>query len=183
MRVWSGAGVCELLSRHGFTEVKRRGSHIVMQKQINGNTVTVPVPAHRELRPGSDGHHSPVWACAVIVRGRWSRALSRLVGWPWQAGRTSELLQQPHASSTSTATSAISRKWALKVSTVAPAWMAVAAIQSRTASRVLRIEAQPVHRHIASSTSPSGATACSNCLYSASLQVPANWRRPLDGTA
>jgi len=34
----------------GFAEVRRRGSHIVMQKSLDNGTITVPVPDHDELR-------------------------------------------------------------------------------------------------------------------------------------
>lgn len=34
-------------------EVRQRGSHIVMQKQLPDTTVTVPVPNHTELRTGT----------------------------------------------------------------------------------------------------------------------------------
>jgi predicted RNA binding protein YcfA (HicA-like mRNA interferase family) len=53
LRTMSGAEVCALLSHHGFTEVRRRGSHAVMQKREAGVTVTVPVPMHREVRTGT----------------------------------------------------------------------------------------------------------------------------------
>ena len=49
----SGRDVCRILESHGFTEVRRRGSHIVMQRVHEGRTTTVPVPNHRELRPGT----------------------------------------------------------------------------------------------------------------------------------
>ena len=49
----SGREVCAILSRHGFVEVPRRGSHVVMQKSVDGSTVTVPVPMHDELRTGT----------------------------------------------------------------------------------------------------------------------------------
>jgi predicted RNA binding protein YcfA (HicA-like mRNA interferase family) len=39
--------------QHGFIEVRQRGSHIVMQKQLPGTTITVPVPNHVELRTGT----------------------------------------------------------------------------------------------------------------------------------
>ena len=39
--------------RHGFVEVRQRGSHIVMQKRSPGTTLTVPVPNHAELRIGT----------------------------------------------------------------------------------------------------------------------------------
>lgn len=39
--------------RHGFLEVRQRGSHIVMQKRLPDTTITVPVPNHAELRIGT----------------------------------------------------------------------------------------------------------------------------------
>lgn len=53
LRVLSGKQVCEILSRHGFLEVRQRGSHIIMQKQFTDTTLTVPVPNHAELRMGT----------------------------------------------------------------------------------------------------------------------------------
>nr|VFJ68226.1 MAG: Predicted RNA binding protein YcfA, dsRBD-like fold, HicA-like mRNA interferase family [Candidatus Kentron sp. DK]VFJ69634.1 MAG: Predicted RNA binding protein YcfA, dsRBD-like fold, HicA-like mRNA interferase family [Candidatus Kentron sp. DK] len=53
LRVFSGRQICRLLERHGFREVRRKGSHIVMQKQLSGGTITVPVPDHGELRTGT----------------------------------------------------------------------------------------------------------------------------------
>jgi len=38
------------LSDQGFAEVRRRGSHIVMQKRTPGTTITVPVPNHPEIK-------------------------------------------------------------------------------------------------------------------------------------
>ena len=52
-RILSGRQVCSILESHGFTEARRRGSHIVMQKTQGGRTTTVPVPNHRELRTGT----------------------------------------------------------------------------------------------------------------------------------
>jgi len=51
--VLSGRDVCAVLARHGFAEVRRRGSHIVMQKKFADSTVTVPIPDHKELRKGT----------------------------------------------------------------------------------------------------------------------------------
>ena len=51
--VWSGPEVCHILREHGFAEVRRRGSHIVMQKRLPDTTITVPVPDHSELRLGT----------------------------------------------------------------------------------------------------------------------------------
>ena len=53
LRVLSGREVCEILAGHGFIEVRRRGSHIVMQKKEADSTVTVPVPDHKEPRHGT----------------------------------------------------------------------------------------------------------------------------------
>ena len=52
-RKLSGKEVCAILERHGFVAVRRRGSHIAMQRTASGITVTVPVPDHRELRIGT----------------------------------------------------------------------------------------------------------------------------------
>jgi predicted RNA binding protein YcfA (HicA-like mRNA interferase family) len=53
LRKLSGREVCAILSRHGFVEARRRGSHVVMQKRTDEGTVTVPVPLHPELRVGT----------------------------------------------------------------------------------------------------------------------------------
>ncbi|MFH0963131.1 MAG: type II toxin-antitoxin system HicA family toxin [Planctomycetota bacterium] len=53
LRVLSGREVCAILLRHGFVEVRQRGSHVVMQKRLPGTTVTVPVPLHTEIRIGT----------------------------------------------------------------------------------------------------------------------------------
>ena len=53
MRTLSGREVCAILNKHGFEQVRQRGSHIIMHKQIPGSTVTVPVPDHKELRIGT----------------------------------------------------------------------------------------------------------------------------------
>lgn len=53
LRVLSGKEVCQILEKHGFVEVRKRGSHIAMQRKISISTVTVPVPDHKELRMGT----------------------------------------------------------------------------------------------------------------------------------
>ena len=53
LRVLSGQQVCDILARHGFTEVRRRGSHIVVQLATEATTTTVPVPDHREVKIGT----------------------------------------------------------------------------------------------------------------------------------
>ena len=42
-----------ILAAHGFSEVRRRGSHILMQRVEGGEATTVPVPNHGELRVGT----------------------------------------------------------------------------------------------------------------------------------
>jgi predicted RNA binding protein YcfA (HicA-like mRNA interferase family) len=53
LRVLSGREVCVILARHGFVEVRQRGSHIIMQKKLSESTITVPVPNHPEIRTGT----------------------------------------------------------------------------------------------------------------------------------
>jgi predicted RNA binding protein YcfA (HicA-like mRNA interferase family) len=54
LRVLSGKEVCAILQRYGFAEVRRRGSHIVMQRVgDDGSTTTVPVPDHKEVKQGT----------------------------------------------------------------------------------------------------------------------------------
>ena len=53
LRILSGKEVCQILAKHGFVEVRRRGSHIAMQRKESGRTITIPVPDHKELRMGT----------------------------------------------------------------------------------------------------------------------------------
>ena len=53
LRVLSGKQDCNILSQHGFVEVRQKGSHIVMQKHLSNTTITVPVPNHSELKIGT----------------------------------------------------------------------------------------------------------------------------------
>jgi len=53
LRVLSGREVASILADNGFAEVRRRGSHIVMQRRTGDSTVTVVVPDHKEIRPGT----------------------------------------------------------------------------------------------------------------------------------
>ncbi|MFL6285727.1 MAG: type II toxin-antitoxin system HicA family toxin [Pyrinomonadaceae bacterium] len=53
LRRLSGRETCAILAKHGFVQVRQRGSHVVMQKRESGSTVTVPVPLHPELRTGT----------------------------------------------------------------------------------------------------------------------------------
>jgi len=53
LKVLSGREVCRILQRYGFKEIRQRGSHIVMQKQLDKGTITVPVPDHKEIKRGT----------------------------------------------------------------------------------------------------------------------------------
>ena len=51
--ILSGKEVCHILEGHGFLEVRRKGSHIVMQRMLPNTTITVPIPNHKEIRIGT----------------------------------------------------------------------------------------------------------------------------------
>ncbi|MCJ7541618.1 MAG: type II toxin-antitoxin system HicA family toxin [Desulfobacterales bacterium] len=53
LRVFSGKEVCEIFQRHDFIEIRRRGSHILMQRKSSEGTLTIPIPNHQELRIGT----------------------------------------------------------------------------------------------------------------------------------
>ena len=53
LRVLSGRKVCEIMARHGFEQVRQKGSHLIMQKKEGNTTITVPVPDHDELKMGT----------------------------------------------------------------------------------------------------------------------------------
>ncbi|UCE53662.1 MAG: type II toxin-antitoxin system HicA family toxin [Desulfobacterales bacterium] len=53
LRTLSGKQVCQILQEYGFIEVRRRGSHIAMQRKTADRTITVPVPDHKEIRVGT----------------------------------------------------------------------------------------------------------------------------------
>ena len=53
LRVLSGREVCQIMTQLGFQQVRRKGSHIIMQKTAGHSTITVPVPDHDELKMGT----------------------------------------------------------------------------------------------------------------------------------
>jgi predicted RNA binding protein YcfA (HicA-like mRNA interferase family) len=65
--VLSGKEVMDILAAHGFQEVRRRGSHVVMQMRLSDTTITVPVPNHKELKPGT--------LASIIRQSRLSRSV------------------------------------------------------------------------------------------------------------
>jgi predicted RNA binding protein YcfA (HicA-like mRNA interferase family) len=66
-KVFSGESVCDLLRANGFEAVRQKGSHRVMQKKEGAGTITVPVPLHKELKPGTLG--------SIIRQSQLSRTL------------------------------------------------------------------------------------------------------------
>ncbi|MBO1047530.1 MAG: type II toxin-antitoxin system HicA family toxin [Dolichospermum sp. DEX182a] len=52
-RVLSGKEICKILQDNGFTEVRQKGSHIVMQKVIEDSTLTAIVPNHLSVKLGT----------------------------------------------------------------------------------------------------------------------------------
>ena len=53
LKVLSGKEICDILASEGFVEIRRRGSHIIMQKKLDRDTITVPVPNHKEIKIGT----------------------------------------------------------------------------------------------------------------------------------
>ncbi|PSJ74364.1 type II toxin-antitoxin system HicA family toxin [Sphingobacteriales bacterium UPWRP_1] len=53
MKSLSGKEVCAILIQFGFAQVRQRGSHVIMQKQLNNTTITIPVPMHKTLKTGT----------------------------------------------------------------------------------------------------------------------------------
>ncbi|MBU6481428.1 MAG: type II toxin-antitoxin system HicA family toxin [Nitrospirae bacterium] len=53
LRVLSGRDACKILEKHGFHEIRQRGSHVVMQRRTDAGTITVPIPDHQELAIGT----------------------------------------------------------------------------------------------------------------------------------
>ena len=50
---FSGMEMCRLLEGHGFVEIRQRGSHRIMQVRTGGSSRTIPVPMHKDLKPGT----------------------------------------------------------------------------------------------------------------------------------
>jgi predicted RNA binding protein YcfA (HicA-like mRNA interferase family) len=96
LRVLSGREACRILQQHGFVEVRRRGSHIVMQRRTDAGSITVPIRTARGrrdclrcLRERSSGHgrYKPinttgagVTADARVMRWRRSPVLDYFLG-------------------------------------------------------------------------------------------------------
>jgi predicted RNA binding protein YcfA (HicA-like mRNA interferase family) len=53
LKVLSAQEVCKILEQSDFVQVRQRGSHIIMQSQVEDSTITVPVPNYSEIRIGT----------------------------------------------------------------------------------------------------------------------------------
>ena len=51
LRVLSASQVCRILKKHGFVQVRQSGSHIIMTKE--GEMVTLSIPDHKEVARGT----------------------------------------------------------------------------------------------------------------------------------
>jgi predicted RNA binding protein YcfA (HicA-like mRNA interferase family) len=60
LRVLSGREVCKIWSSQGFEQVRRKGSHIIMQKKEEDTTITVPVPDHPRVALAALGARGPL---------------------------------------------------------------------------------------------------------------------------
>ena len=52
-RQLSGKQVCAILKGQGFLQLRQRGSHAIPQKVLQDGTITVPVPLHKDIKPGT----------------------------------------------------------------------------------------------------------------------------------
>jgi predicted RNA binding protein YcfA (HicA-like mRNA interferase family) len=64
---FSGDALCRLLEQHGFAIARQKGSHRIMQKCEEDSTITVPVPLHKDLKPGT--------LASIIRQSRLNRSL------------------------------------------------------------------------------------------------------------
>ncbi len=53
LKVLSAQEVCKILEQNDFVQVRQRGSHIIMQRQLEDSTITIPVPNYSEIRIGT----------------------------------------------------------------------------------------------------------------------------------
>lgn len=53
LKILSGKEVCKILYEHGFVQVPQKGSHIIMQRKLGDETITVPIPNHPEIKIGT----------------------------------------------------------------------------------------------------------------------------------
>jgi predicted RNA binding protein YcfA (HicA-like mRNA interferase family) len=74
-RKFSGEQICKLLEENGFLFVRQRGSHRIMQMATQTDTITVPVPIHKDLKPGT--------LASIIRQSQLDRSLFSVTAAPW----------------------------------------------------------------------------------------------------
>jgi predicted RNA binding protein YcfA (HicA-like mRNA interferase family) len=52
-KILSGNDICDILTENGYVFRRQKGSHLVMQKEIDDSTITVVVPNHKEIKIGT----------------------------------------------------------------------------------------------------------------------------------
>lgn len=53
LRTLSGREVRSILEGNGFVLTRQRGSHMMMEKSVEGGTLLVPVPNHKVVKSGT----------------------------------------------------------------------------------------------------------------------------------
>jgi predicted RNA binding protein YcfA (HicA-like mRNA interferase family) len=53
LRLLSAKQICKILEDNGFIAIRQKGSHIVMQKQIDNSTITAILPNHSPVKIGT----------------------------------------------------------------------------------------------------------------------------------
>lgn len=53
MKPVSGKRMCRILKKHGWVQVRTKGSHYAFQKPGSSQTIIVPVHANKDLKPGT----------------------------------------------------------------------------------------------------------------------------------
>ncbi|MBI2094490.1 MAG: type II toxin-antitoxin system HicA family toxin [Candidatus Omnitrophica bacterium] len=51
--ILSGASLIRALEKAGFSQIRQRGSHVVLQKRDSARVLTTVVPTHKELAIGT----------------------------------------------------------------------------------------------------------------------------------
>ena len=51
--LFSGEQIVNIMKQAGFSPVRQKGSHLIMQKHIDETTVTVPIPMHKIVKIGT----------------------------------------------------------------------------------------------------------------------------------
>jgi len=49
----SGADVLRILEKHGYEQVRTRGSHVRLYPPVSSGLKKITVPLHKELKPGT----------------------------------------------------------------------------------------------------------------------------------